>query len=70
MMAQNAANNIEVPDTPKVIQQLTMSHYDINAGDEWIILVKETRATIVNDSQTAIAQYIQKGKYDDRQNVV
>ena len=34
MMAQNAANNIEVPDTPKVIQQLTMSHYNINVGDE------------------------------------
>ena len=36
MMAQNGANNVEVPDTPKVIQQLTMSHYNINVEDEWI----------------------------------
>ena len=34
MMAQNGANNVEVPDTPKVIQQLTMSHYNINVEDE------------------------------------
>ena len=34
MMAQNGANNVEVPDTPKVIQQLTMPHYNINVEDE------------------------------------